>query len=464
MGPLSITHEDSPAELSTSAPDPSVTRHVLAPGVVSSLVDTNPGITPVAAEPADAEVTDVLPAVNGWGVAPDGDARQDEDSPTGDGHGEAEHVDGDGWDSGDAEASEDRPARTRLQEKRHRSRLRMRTAARSAVCAAAAVVLIATGVAFGAKYWYDDQFTEVAALDTGSQAIVDGAQQQGDMNLLLVGSDSRERVAADQGDGPEEGAEGARADTIVLAHLPEGSDRRVFVSFPHDLEVSLDGCRQWDPGTGRYSEESVQNAENVSLAEAYAAGGPRCMTSAVQDISGMRINHFLGIDFLGVKNMVDAAGGVPITVDEPVVDDALGTIISEPGTHIVDGETGLDFVRARHVHGEATSDHGRMQRQQQFLSALLDRSVSREVLLDPRAFNRFTTSFTRTTFADNVGIDELLTLVRSTKSSGTESLDFVTVPTTGFTNARGNEVLLEAEAGELFRALIEKEPLPGKDT
>nr|WP_281373580.1 LCP family protein [Haloechinothrix aidingensis] len=326
------------------------------------------------------------------------------------------------------------------------------------------IVVLAVGGAWGGIAYYDDRFDEVSALDPDSPAIQDAAAQQGDSNYLIIGSDTREGLDAEAGHGTEEDIAGSRADTIMLAHVPAGEDRAVFVSFPRDLEIDLDGCEQWDDKTREYSAETVHEAEQVKLAEAYSMGGPRCVTKVIQGISGLRVNHFVGVDFRGFTGMVDAVGGVPVTVEEPIIDDVLGVVIDEPGTHVLSGTRALDFVRARHVHGDPTSDYGRMQRQQQFISALLNSAVSRDVVLDPRRMKRFVTAFTNATFGDNVAMDDMLTLVHSLKSTGVESIDFITVPTTGFSNARGNEVLLEGEASELFGALIRNEPLPGTDS
>lgn len=450
---LSVGHEESPAQLSLDGSSESITRHTITPGMLATLAQSGPD--------TGAEITDVLPPVLGDGPhhdsAPDpAAAPQPAAEPPEAGRGAAEaHA---------TTTEAHTPARTRLQEKRRQQRHRTRLVAKAAVSALAAVIFLSTGAVWGAISWYDGRLEQVAALDTNSPAVQDQAAQHGDTNFLIVGSDSRSEAADGAGYGSQEEVDGERADTVMLAHVPTDGERAVFVSFPRDLEVSLNGCAQWDDTTRTYSDGVTREANNVKLGDAYEAGGPRCITDVIQEMSGLRVNHFAAIDFLGFKEMVDAVHGVDITVDEPIIDGVLGTVVDEPGTHTVGGNQALSFVRARHVEGDPTSDYGRMQRQQQFVSALVDKTLSRETLLDPAKLSELASSFNDATFGDNVGVDELLSLTESVSRVGIDDIEYITVPTTGFANTRGNEVLLEGEAGELFDSLIENTPLTGRDS
>lgn len=354
-------------------------------------------------------------------------------------------------------------SQTRLQEKRERRDRRALLTGKAAAITLAALVFLATGAAWGTKAWYNAKFTQVAALDENSKDIKDAPQQLGDENFLMLGSDTRAGAGKEEGVGTENSVQGARSDTVMLAHVPADRKRAIVVSFPRDLEVTRPECNRWDSKSGEYFDEVVPSANLVKLTTVYSVGGPRCVIKLVQQISGIKVNHFVGVDFHGFKDMVDAVGGITVEVDEPIVDEIVGTVAKQAGPLRLSGKRALNFVRARHVVGDPTSDYGRIKRQQQFISALLGKTMSRDVLLDPAKLTRFVNAFAKATFGDNIGIDQLLTLAQSMKSFSTDSIKFLTMPTTGYANERGNEVMLDEMVTEVFRAMIEGTPLPGEE-
>ena len=120
------------------------------------------------------------------------------------------------------------------------------------------------------------------------------------------------------------------------------------------------------------------------------------------------MDSFLGIDFNGFKSMVDAVQGVQICTQKPIIDETLGTVIPKAGQVTLSGDQALNYVRARHVKGDPTSDYGRMQRQQLFLSALLRKTMSSQVLLDPAKLSNFVKAVSANTFGENIGVDRLI--------------------------------------------------------
>ncbi|HEY7594954.1 MAG TPA: LCP family protein [Actinophytocola sp.] len=352
---------------------------------------------------------------------------------------------------------------TRLQEKKSRRQNRSTMAIRVAAATAAILVFIATGIAWGFKSWVDASSKQVDALDPNSSAIQDAAKQRGDENFLLVGSDTRAGAEAEDGVGDEKDIAGARSDTVMIAHIPADRERAVVVSFPRDLEVTRPDCEGWDPKSGDYTGEKKPAADQVKLNTAYQVGGPKCVTKLVQQLSGLMINHFVGIDFHGFKGMVDAVRGVDVCVERPLKDDVLGTIVPQAGKNVtLSGDEALNFVRARHVQGDVTSDYGRIQRQQRFLSSLLRKAMSSEVLLDPGKLTNFVDAFSKSTFGDNIGIDQMITLGQSLQGIAAGRVTFITVPTVGEANERGNEDLRTEDTKSLFRAIREDTPLPGE--
>ncbi|HET9142907.1 LCP family protein [Actinophytocola sp.] len=352
------------------------------------------------------------------------------------------------------------PAPSRAEPRRLR-----RTALAGKIVAGVVALLVfaSTAVAWGFKSWVNSKQVEVEALDQNSAAILDRSAQYGDENFLMVGSDTREGATAEDGVGDAASVGGARADTIMIAHVPANRKRVVVVSFPRDLEVKRPACEGWDAKTGKYNGQQFPAQANVKINSVYATGGPKCVTKMVQELSGLAINHFVGIDFNGFKGMVDAVQGVQVCVEKPLKDTVLGTVVKEPGKAVnLTGDQALNFVRARHVIGDPTSDYGRIIRQQRFLSALLRKAMSNQVLLDPGKLTGFVNAFAGATFGDNVGVDQLMLLGQSMQGIEAGRVSFITVPTVGEANQRGNEVLRTKDNELLFKAIRDDTPLAGE--
>jgi LCP family protein required for cell wall assembly len=327
----------------------------------------------------------------------------------------------------------------------------------------ALLVLALTGVAWGFKTWVDNNTHQVDALDQNSSAILDRAAQNGDENFLLVGSDSRDGAAAEDNVGNADSVPGTRTDTIMVAHVPADRKRVVVVSFPRDLEVNRPACDAWDDKTSKYTGKQAPAANNVKINSIFQVGGPKCVTKTVQQLSGLNINHFVGIDFNGFKEMVDVVDGVQVCVERPLKDSILGTVVKDAGKAVtLKGDQALNFVRARHVQGDPTSDYGRIKRQQRFLSSLLRKAMSNQVLLDPGKLTGFVQAFTKSTFGDNIGVDQLMLLGQSMQGLDAGRVTFITVPTVGEANSRGNEVLRANDNNSLFAAIRKDTPLPGE--
>ena len=329
----------------------------------------------------------------------------------------------------------------------------------------AGLIFLSSAVGWGFLSYIESSSQQVDALDPDSDAIKDAAAQLGDENFLLVGSDTRAGATAEDGVGDADTIVGARSDTVMVAHVPKNRERVVVVSFPRDLEVTRPACEGWDPKTGNYTGEQHPEAERVKLNTAYQVGGPKCVTKLVQNLSGLAINHFVGIDFHGFKDMVDAVQGVEVCVERPMKDTVLGMVVPEAGKNVkLTGDQALNFVRARHVIGDKTSDYGRIIRQQRFLSSLLRKAMSSEVLLNPGKLTKFVDAFSGATFGDNIGVEQLFTLGQSMQGVEAGKVTFITIPTVGIANERNNEDLRVDDSNALFEAIRQDVPLPGEVT
>ncbi|WP_086841791.1 LCP family protein [Amycolatopsis kentuckyensis] len=349
-----------------------------------------------------------------------------------------------------------RQQENRQQEKKRRTAL----AGRIAAAVVAGLVFLGIGGAWGAQTYFDAKFTQVSALDENSSDIQDAEAQANDENFLMVGSDTRDGASAEEGVGTADSTPGARSDTVMVAHIPADRKRVVVTSFPRDLEINRPDCQKWDPAQSKTTDEVYKGAKFAKLNTAYAVGGPACVTKVIQQITGLRINHFVGIDFNGFKEMVDAVHGVTIHNEIPIDDTILGKVLLQTGDVTISGDQALNFVRARHVKGDPTSDYGRIKRQQEFIGALLKKVMSSDVVLDPGKLSDFINAFAKATFGDNLGVKQMMTLAQSMKGLDPAKIAFLTVPTVGMANNRGNEVLVVSKTKALFDALRNNTPLP----
>lgn len=350
---------------------------------------------------------------------------------------------------------------SRLALGKRRRRRKLRLAARSAVAVVSTLAFVATGGAWTYVRSTEAGFSQIAALDTESDDIVDPVGQTGDETFLIVGTDTRAGASGEVGAGTVEDAEGARADVVILVNIPADRSRVVAVSFPRDLDVERPVCLGWDSTTGDYDSEIYPAADGDKLNATYALGGPKCLVKVIQKMSGLKIGHFVGIDFAGFESMVDEVGGVEVCSPTPLVDGELGTIIEIPGTQVLDGRRALDYVRARKVASEGNGDYGRIARQQKFLSSLLRSALSNKVLFDPGKLNGFINAFTQATFVENVNTESLVNLGRSLQDVDAGAVTFMTIPTAG-TNEWGNEIPRPDDIDAIFTAIIDDLPLPGE--
>ncbi|MDR7170645.1 LCP family protein required for cell wall assembly [Nocardia kruczakiae] len=354
-----------------------------------------------------------------------------------------------------------KPPLSRLAASRQRRRRRTRLAARVTTSMCAVLALLLTGVGWNYLRATDNGFTQVSALDENSADIIDPGGQTGDENFLIVGTDTRAGVDSSLGAGTTDDAEGARSDTVMLVHIPANRSRVVAVSYPRDLDVSRPECEGWDNDKAKYTDAKFPSAIGDKLNATYALGGPKCLTKVIQRLSGLKISHFVGIDFSGFQSMVDTIGGVEVCTNRPLVDEELGTVLPNPGRQILNGPTALDYVRARHVQGEERSDYDRIHRQQLFLSSLLRSALSSKVLFDIGKLNGFISAFSSHAFMDNVNTKDLLMLGRSLQKVSAGAITFLTVPTAG-TTSYGNEIPRESDIKAIFQAIIDDQPLPGE--
>lgn len=256
----------------------------------------------------------------------------------------------------------------------------------------------------------------------------------GSLNILLLGSDSRD----------PDGASGGpyRADTIMLLHVPSARDEAYFISIPRDLWVPIPPTPDGSAG----GHEAKINA-------ATAFGGVPLMVHTVESYTGVRIDHVVLVDFGGFVEVTDALGGVEMEIEQTITSIHPPRRTFEAGRNLLNGEEALDYIRQRYQF--ADGDFTRMRNQQQFLRALMDKAVSSGTLSDPFKLNAFLQTVTRTLTVDEdfslLGLGWQLRHLRS------ENLHFLTSPHNGAGRVGDQSVVLSDDAGaaELYQAIRE---------
>ncbi len=323
-------------------------------------------------------------------------------------------------------------------------------------------ILLVAGGGFAA-YQYkklSGNITRVDALAPADGSIRDAAKQLDAENYLLIGSDTR---AGENGAYGQ--VAGARSDTTILAHLSPKRDKAVLISFPRDSWVSLPACAK--PGGG------TEPAHDAQFNEAFAIGGPSCTVLAVQKLTGVKINHYVQVDFTGFKTMVDALDGVSICSTTPLRDDESGLRLPA-GTSTLRGEQALAYVRARYGIGDG-SDLGRIQRQQRFLGAMVRAATGTRLLVNPVALTKFLGAATKSLTLDReTSFGDLKQLADQLHGLDPKKVSFLTAPIAnpaytppGFPQPPpgqgGSRVLLDDVAGRaLYDSIINDKPEPPK--
>ncbi|MFF5960018.1 LCP family protein [Streptomyces luteogriseus] len=240
------------------------------------------------------------------------------------------------------------------------------------------------------------------------------------MNVLLVGTDGREKISKEERRKYRLGGAPCHCtDTIMIVHISGDRERASVVSLPRDSYAVTPA--HVDRVSGKR-----HHGHPVKLNAAYAEGGPQLTVRTVESMTKVKIDHYLEVDFTSFMKTVDVVGGVQICTTDPLKDSYTGLNLPA-GRHTLAGGQALQFVRARHVDG--ASDLGRMKRQQRFMAALVERLTSSGILLNPMKFRDVTRAVLGSVRADQgFGTDEMLDLGRAMRNFSPSSSEFTTVP------------------------------------
>ncbi len=280
---------------------------------------------------------------------------------------------------------------------------------RALVALGASVVVLLLLVAGGAWYLTNryagnlDRVDAFEGLDESQRpAPATSAAGGAPLTFLVVGSDTRADVP--EGEDPD-----GRSDVMMLVRVAADRQRAQVVSLPRDTWVDI-------PGHGP-----------AKLNAAYAYGGPGLLVQTVEQLTGVRIDHYSAIDFQGFVQMTDALGGVDVQVAEAVTN---GPYTYAAGTNHLDGEAALAYVRQR--YGLPGGDFDRVKRQQQYLRSVFAQLSEQDVLADAGALDKFLVALTGAMTVDaglsNTG---LLSMAYDLRALRPDGLTFLTAPVAG---------------------------------
>ncbi|POX48974.1 transcriptional regulator [Streptomyces sp. Ru71] len=345
--------------------------------------------------------------------------------------------------------SDDAPSRRRDGRGRKRERKGGRRIGRKILLGLAVLVVAAAGTG----YWlYSDLDGNIKGVDI-DEAIGDDRPEKlptSGQNILILGSDSR---AGANGELDKANVSGARSDTAMVMHIPEGRTQAVAISIPRDTLVTRPECTKPDGST-------VASAKRVMFNSIYSQVGPACVVKTVEKMSGVRMDHYMEIDFAGFKGLVDAIGGVTVTTDQDIHDKSSGLDLPA-GTHRLDGTQALQFVRTRHGIGDG-SDLGRIGLQQQFMMALLTEIKKQDLLGSPTKTYKIADKLTAalTTDSDLASLTKLAEFGRSLNGVNPSTMETIMLPVAYDKVDPNRVVAAEPQASSLWKAIRSDDEIP----
>jgi LCP family protein required for cell wall assembly len=242
------------------------------------------------------------------------------------------------------------------------------------------------------------------------------------MNYLLVGSDTREGLSKEELKklrvGSVATAAGKRSDTMLLVHISKARDKAILISIPRDTFALIPEHKS--------KSGKIIPAVHSKINSSFNWGGAPLLIQTIEEMTELKIDHYVEINFAGFARIVDSIGGVEVCTKKNI-NDPKSHLILEAGVHTLNGIESLKYVRTREFDG--MGDLGRMQRQQAFMSAVLRKATSAGVLLNPVTMASFINSALSAVTTDSeLKNSDLIALAKQMKSLSTSSVRTLTVP------------------------------------
>ncbi|MBT5088887.1 MAG: LCP family protein [Micrococcales bacterium] len=317
------------------------------------------------------------------------------------------------------------------------------------------VVLAGTfAVGAGSYFFITNQLSasgiEVYATDGNSFDLPTPEDIDGPINVLLVGSDTREG----QGSTAYGPVGSALADVIILLHISRDRQNAVAMSIPRDLMVAVPSCPNPEGGDPYPARDFAQINSTMTKA------GPACTLLAVQQLTGVTIPYLAVIDFKGVIAMSEAIGGVDVCV-ATAIDDEYTNLYLEPGEHTLIGDEALAFLRTRHGVGDG-SDLSRISNQQVFLTSMVRKLKDEGALTNPFTMFRLgTAALSNMTLSKSLtDLGVIFGLAQQVNQVDLDKITFIKLPVYDLDGEYAGRVAPSPErAAELFELMASDKPL-----
>ncbi|WP_278235167.1 LCP family protein [Isoptericola sp. AK164] len=295
--------------------------------------------------------------------------------------------------------------------------------------------------------------------DRPEKVVPDDPNAGAPLNILLLGSDSREGDNGNDADGTE----GARSDTTMVLHLSADRSRVELMSIPRDTTTDIPAC----PTTSGGETPPLYGVKfNAAFSQGVTYGGDvesgaLCTMKTVETLSDVRMDGFVVVDFSGFRGMIDALGGVEMCIPNDISAPKADDLVLSAGVQELDGKTALQYARARTGQGLGDgSDIGRIARQQELMAALARTVLDQNMLTDSARLLQFlgATTGSLTMSSNFASVQGLAGLAYSARGVRPESIAFMTVPWRYDPDNPANVVLTE-EAATTWDDLRHDRPL-----
>lgn len=284
------------------------------------------------------------------------------------------------------------------------------------------------------------------------------------VNILVLGSDVRSGDSDIDNSGKSGKVTGMRADTTMLFHISADRRRIDVVSVPRDMLVPLPNCTVINKD-GKQSQTKAQ--KETMFNAAFALGGQggnvgsaaACAIRTFEQMSDLRIDGFVVVDFASFKAIVDTLGGVPMYFPEAVKDQASGLNVPA-GCRLLMGDQALALARARKQVGDG-SDISRIGRQQELVTAMLNEVLSMNLFTNmPKLYSVFNTVSSSITTSEGLGnLSTLSGLAYSLRGLDMSKVTFVTMPWMPDAASGGNRVRPAKNVQVLWDAIEADHPI-----
>ncbi|GAA1274954.1 LCP family protein [Kitasatospora nipponensis] len=314
----------------------------------------------------------------------------------------------------------------------------------------AGLVLAGAGAA-GYAYWRLNANIKSVDIDGQLGSGRPSAANNGSFNVLVLGSDSRGGANSSLAGGDT--GDTARSDTAMVVHVNQGHSAGTVVSIPRDTLVARPACTAPN-GT------AVPAVRSAMFNSAYEVGGAACAVKTTEQLTGLRMDHYIEIDFSGFANFVNAIGGASVTTTVNINDKDSGLVL-KAGTNHLNGDQALAFVRTRHGVGDG-SDLGRIELQKQMVKSIMQQVNSIGLFGNPAKLFSVADTLTRSITTDSAlaSVSALTSLGQELKGIGTDQLTMVTLPVVTAPTDPNRVVPLNPQSGQVWDALRTDRPMP----